>query len=55
MDFVTRLPISDDWKSDNYDPILVIVNLLTKMLQYEPVQITINASGLKEVVLDVVI
>ena len=34
MDFVTSLPISISWKKDNYDSIFVIVNQLTKMIDY---------------------
>ena len=49
------LPISTDWKSDSYDSILVIIDRLTKMMYYEPVKVTINASGLAEVILDVVV
>ena len=55
MDFVTGLPISTDWKGDSYDSILVIVDRLTKMVHYEPVKITINAPGLAEVIIDVVV
>ena len=55
MDFVTGLPISTDWKEDNYDSILVIVDWLTKMVHYEPVKITIDAPGLAEVIIDVVV
>ena len=55
MDFVTGLPISTDWKGDSYDSILVIVDRLTKMVHYEPVKVTINAPGLAEVILDVVV
>ena len=57
MDFVTGLPTSTDWKGTrSHDSILVIVDRLTKMVQvhYEPVQITINAPGLAEVILDFV-
>ena len=54
MDFVTGLPISTDWKGTNYNLILVIVDRLTKMVYYEPVQITIHAPGLAEVILDFV-
>ena len=43
MDFVTGLLLSADWKSDNYDSILVIVNRLTKMVYYEPIKVTIDA------------
>ena len=55
MDFVTGLPILTDWKGDSYDSILVIVNWLIMMVHYEPVKISINPSGLAEVIIDVVV
>ena len=55
MDFVTSLPILTDWKGDSYDSILVIINRLTKMVYYKPVKVTINAPGLAEVSIDVVV
>ena len=55
MDFVTGLPISTEWKDDSYDSILVIVDRLTKMVHYEPVKVTIDAAGLAEVILDMVV
>ena len=55
MDFVTRLPLSSDWKSDSYDSILEIIDQLTKMVHYKPVKVTINASGIAKVILDMVI
>lgn len=55
MDFVTGLPMSTDWKGDIYELIRVIVDRLTKMAHYEPVKVTINAPGLAEVILDVVV
>ena len=55
IDFVTGLPLSTDWKGDSFDLILVIVDRLTKMVHYEPVKVTINAPGLSEVIIDVVI
>ena len=55
MDFVTGLPISTDWKGDSYDLILVIVDQLTKMIHYEPVKVTIDAPGLAEVIIDMVV
>ncbi len=54
MDFVTGLPISADWKSDSYDSILVIVDQLIKMVHYEPIKVTIDAPGLAEVIINVV-
>ena len=53
MDFVNRLLISTDGKSDSYDSIVVIVDWRMKMVYYEPVKVTINASGLAEIILDV--
>ena len=55
IDFVTGLPILTDWKGDSYDSILVIVDWLTKMVHYEPVKVTIDAPGLAEVIIDVVV
>ena len=55
MDFVTALLISTDWKSDNYDFILVMVDWLTKMVYYKSVKVTINVSGLAKVILDVLV
>ena len=42
IDFVTGLPLFADWKSNNYDLILIIVNLLTKIVHYKPVKIIID-------------
>ncbi len=55
MDFITGLLISADWKGDSYDLILVIINRFTKIVYYEPVKVTIDARGLAEVIIDVVI
>ena len=55
IDFVTGIPISTNWKEDSYNSILVIVNRLIKMVHYKPVKITINALGLVEVIIDVVV
>ena len=55
MDFVTGLPLSADWKGDNYDSILVSVDQLTKMVYYEPVKVIINAPELAEVIIDGVV
>ena len=55
MDFGTGLPISTNWKEDSYDSILVIVDRLIKIVHYEPVKITINAAGLSEDIIDVIV
>ena len=55
MDFVMGLPILTDWKGDSYNSILVIVDRLTKIVHYEPVKVTINALGLAEVIINVVV
>ena len=52
---MTGLPALTDWKSKSYDLILVIVDRLTKMVHYKPVKIMIDASGLAEVIIDVVV
>ena len=48
------MPISTDWKGDSYDSILVIIDWLTKMVHYKPVKVTIDALGLVEVLINVV-
>ena len=45
-----ELPISIDWKGENYDFILVIIDRLTKMIHYEPVKVTIDALRLAGVI-----
>ncbi len=55
MDFVTGLPVSTNWKGETYDSILVIVNRLMKMIYYELVKVTIDASALAEVIIEVVV
>ena len=55
IDFVTRLPLFSDWKSDSYDSILVIIDRFTKIIYYKPVKVTINAPGLAEVIINVVV
>ena len=55
MDFVTGLPLFADWKGNNNDSILVIVDRLTKMVHYKPVKVTIDAPGQAEVIIDVVV
>ena len=55
MDFVTGFPVSTNWKSETYDSIHVIVDRLTKIVHYKPVKVTIDAPGLAEVIIDVVV
>ena len=49
------LPQSADWRDYGYDLILVIVDWLTKMVHYEPVQTTITAPALAKVILNIVV
>ena len=55
MDFLTGLSISTDCKGDSYDFILVIVDWLTNMVHYKLIKITIDAPGLAEIIIDVVV
>ena len=50
-----QLPQSVEWMGNSYDSILVIVNCLIKMVQYEPVQTTIITLTLAKVILNIVI
>ena len=55
MVFITWLPVSTNWKSETYDSILVIFDRLTKIVDYEPVKVTIDAPGLAKVIIDMVV
>ena len=55
MHFVTSLPILINWKRDNYDSILVIVDQFTNMVYYKPVKITIDTPKLAKVIIDMVV
>ena len=54
MDFVIGLLISANWKDNSYNLILVIVDQFTKMVYYVSVKVTINVSGLAEVIINVI-
>ena len=55
INFMTGLPILVDWKRDSYDSILVIIDRVTKIVYYKLVKIIINAPGLAEVIINVVV
>ena len=55
IDFVTGFPLSANWKSDSYDSIFVIVDRLTKIVYYKPVKVIIDALGLAEVIINVML
>ena len=55
MDFVTGLPILTNWKRNNYNLILIIIDWLIKRVYNKPVKIIINTPGLAEVIIDMVI
>ena len=55
MDFVTGLPLSANWKSNNYDLILIIIDRFTKMMHYKPVNIIINTPGPAKVIINIVV
>ena len=55
MDFVTGLPVSTNWKEDSYDSIFVIIDRLTKKVYYKLVEVIIDAPGLVEVIIDMVV
>lgn len=55
MDLITELFISINWKSASYDSILIIVDWPTKMVYYKPVQTIIDAPGVVEVIINVIV
>lgn len=54
IDFVTSLPLSANWKDDNYNSIFVIINRLTKMIYYKPVKVPIKALGLAKIIINII-
>ena len=52
---MTNPLISADWKNDEYNSILVIIDQLTKMLYYVLVKAIINVLDLVEVIINMVV
>lgn len=55
IDFVTGLSVSSNGKSKIYHSILVIADWPTKIVCYKPVKVIVDALGLVEVIIEVVI
>lgn len=49
------LLISTNWKSNNYDSLLIIIDCLIKIIYYELIKITINTHDLIEIIIDMII
>ena len=49
-----RLPVLTNWKGENYDSILIIVDWFTKMIYYKLVKITINILDLAKVIINMI-
>lgn len=46
--------LSIDWKSNNYDLILIIINCLTKIKYHKLVKVTINAPKLAKIIINII-
>ena len=55
INFIIGLPVSTNWKFKTYNSILVIVDRFTKIIHYKPIKITIDAPGLAEVLIDIIV
>ena len=55
MDFITGILILANWKDNNYNLILVIINQRIIMIYYKPIKVTINALGLAKAIINVVV
>lgn len=55
IDFVMDVTLLMDWKSDNYNAILVVVDCLTKIVYYKPVKTIVDIAGLVEVIINVIV
>lgn len=54
MNFITSLPILTNWKSESYNPILVIINYLINIIYYKLIKITIDTLELAKVIINIV-
>lgn len=52
---MTSLLLSANWKKNNYDLILVIINCLTIMIYFKLVKVIINTPGLAKVIINLVV
>lgn len=52
---MTDLSVSNNWKSNNYNSILVIIYYLTEIVHYKPFKVTIDIFGLIKIIINVVI
>ena len=55
MNFVISLLVLNNWKSKSYNFILIIVDCLTKIVYYKPIKVTINVSGLAQVIINIIV
>lgn len=53
--FMIGLPLSANWKSNNYNSILIIIDHLIKIMHFKPVKVTINTPRLVEVIINMVV
>lgn len=55
MKFMTSLLKLTNWKDDNYNSILVIIDRLTNMVYYEPIKTNIDIPRLVKVIIDMMV
>lgn len=55
INFITKLLILIDKKRNNYDSIFIIIDLLTKIVYYNPVKVIINIPDLVKVIINIVV
>lgn len=55
IDFRTGLSILANWKKDNWNSILVIIDRLSKIFHYKMVKTIIDALDLARVIIDVIV
>lgn len=55
MNFITGFLLLMDWKNNNNDLTLVIIDCLTKLVHYKAVKITINIIRLVKIIINVLV
>lgn len=53
--FYDRFPNLNKLEKNSHNFILVIVDFITKMVYYKPIQVTINITNLVEIIIDIII
>lgn len=55
MDIIANFPLLVDWKNNNDDLILVIIDCLINIIYYKSIKTIINIASLAKIIINIVI